>query len=362
MAKKQNVLPSVLSFRRGVVITDGGMFNVMPDGTTSPVKVVRHGILGTQNTAKEASGKTATKVANLQETDTARLDPGAEKLRVGMTVRFLPLSALLDSCCDAKNPTNTSALRAGLSDFLANVNGSEGVLDVAHRYIRNIVNGRWLWRNRAEATSVVVKVKANGTSYEFDSLSYSLNVFDGYCAKENELAGFVADCLTSDSPLGIAFEVEADIDFGMSGNEVYPSQNYVNGKPKGFARSLYRYGDSEYASSVDGSRIMGFAAIRDQKIGNALRTFDTWYPKDTFQKDTGVPADMAGPIAIEPNGANLDYMRVFRTKEHSSFTILGHVGEVDPNTDEGKFMIACLIRGGVYGNDGEETKATKEEE
>lgn len=351
---KQNALPSVLSFRRGIVISDGAMLNVMPDGKTTPVKVIRHGILGTQNTAKEASGKSETKVANLQETDTARLDIGAEKLRICMTVRFLPLRALLDSCCDAKKPSSTSELRFGLEKFLDSVDRSEGVLEIAHRYIRNIVNGRWLWRNRSEATSVIVTISVEGKSYEFDSLSYALNAFDSYCEKENELASFVVDCLKNETPLPFAFEVNADIVFGMNGgNEVYPSQNYVSNKSKGFARSLYRYGYSESISSVDdGSRIMGFAAIRDQKIGNALRTFDTWYPKDSFLKDTGVPANKAGPIAVEPNGANLDFMRVFRTKDHSSFTILGHIGEVDPNTDEGMFMIACLIRGGVYGNDG----------
>ncbi|MDP1872457.1 MAG: type I-F CRISPR-associated protein Csy3 [Gallionella sp.] len=351
MAKKQNILPSVLAFRRGVVITDGGMFNVMPDGTT-PIKVVRHGILGTQNTAKEASGKSTTKVANLQETDTAKLDIGAEQMRVCMTLRFMPLRSLLDSCCDAAFPVRTSDLRSGLSKFIELTDNSKGLLEVAHRYIRNVVNGRWLWRNRSEAATVAILIEADGKQYKFDALSYSLNSFDGYCAKEDELAAIVAKCLSSEKPVNIAFKVEADISFGTAGgNEVYPSQNYVNGKPSGFARSLYCYGNAERASSVDGSRVMGFAALRDQKIGNALRTFDTWYPKENFLKDTGVSAENAGPIAVEPNGANLDFMKVFRIKEHSAFTILGHIGEVDPNTEEGMFMIACLIRGGVYGND-----------
>lgn len=362
MSKKQNTLPSVLSFRRGIIITDGGMFSVMPDGATSPVRVVRHGIAGTQNTAKEASGKGETKVANLQQTDTARLTLGAESLRACTTIRFLPLRTLLDSCADAKNQPATSALRSGLENFLSAAAGSEGVMEVAHRYVRNMVNGRWLWRNRAEAISVAIEITTEGEKYKFNALSYSLNTFGDYSDDERKLAQLVAKCMASDAPLGIAFEVCADVEFGSNGgNEVYPSQNYVNGKPKGFARSLYRYGDAERDSVVDDSRMMGFAAIRDQKIGNALRTFDTWYPKENFHKDTGVSAENAGPIAVEPNGANLDFMRVFRTKEHSAFTILGHIGEVDPNTDEGMFMIACLIRGGVYGNDGADKANTLEE-
>ena len=42
---------------------------------------------------------------------------------------------------------------------------------------------------------------------------------------------------------------------------------------------------------------MGQAALRDQKIGNALRTIDTWYPAYEERRV---------PLPVEPNGASLD--------------------------------------------------------
>lgn len=360
MSKNQMVLPSVLAFNRGVVVTDARMLNVFPDGETTPVNVVRHGVVGTQNTAKEASGKSTTKVANLQETDSAKVDVGAVALRVEFELRFLPLTNALNMCRDAKNAKNEAALRSGLDTFLSKATASEGLLEVAHRYVRNMVNGRWLWRNRAEAMSVTVKVVLKGISYSFDALSYSLNQFDNYSNEEKILANAMVDSMTSDVTLRQTFEVSADVDFGTKGgNEVYPSQVYISGKPAGFAKVLYRYGMAERSSNTSGARCMGFAAIRDQKVGNALRTFDTWYPTDYFKSETGQKSDTIVPIAIEPNGANLTYMKVFRIKEASAFTMLGHIGEIDPDSENGMFLLACLIRGGVYGNDGSDVVKAK---
>jgi CRISPR-associated protein Csy3 len=85
---------------------------------------------------------------------------------------------------------------------------------------------------------------------------------------------------------------------------------------------------------------MGQAALRDQKVGNALRTIDIWYP--SFG-ERGVP------IPVEPNGANLDAQEFFRDKKTSGFDLMRRVGEIAPiDSPEGNFLLACIIRGGVY--------------
>ena len=61
-----------------------------------------------------------------------------------------------------------------------------------------------------------------------------------------------------------AIEIEARVGMGFGGSfEAYPSQNYLENKPRGFARSLYCLGVAAPASDA-GVRIMGTAAIRDQ--------------------------------------------------------------------------------------------------
>ena len=42
-------------------------------------------------------------------------------------------------------------------------------------------------------------------------------------------------------------------------------------------------------------------------------------------------------------------MEFFRKKgESSGFKLMERVGELDPETPEGLFLLACLIRGGVF--------------
>ena len=66
--------------------------------------------------------------------------------------------------------------------------------------------------------------------------------------------------------------------------EVYPSEELVLDKGKGKGKK------SKILYEVD-----GVAGMHSQKIGNAIRTIDTWYP-DYDEVNTG-------PIAIEPYGA-----------------------------------------------------------
>lgn len=90
---------------------------------------------------------------------------------------------------------------------------------------------------------------------------------------------------------------------------------------------------------------MGTAALRDQKVANAIRTIDTWYP-DYEQNG-------CKPIPVEPNGASLEAQRFFREigdkkNKSSAFDIIKELNITDPNSPQGMFFIACLVRGGVF--------------
>ena len=85
---------------------------------------------------------------------------------------------------------------------------------------------------------------------------------------------------------------------------------------------------------------MGQAALRDQKIGNALRTIDTWYPAYEERRV---------PLPVEPNGASLDAQEFFRNKgDASGVKLLLRLSELDPMTPDGLFLLACIIRGGGF--------------
>lgn len=345
-------LPGVLSFQRGLVVTDAPFFNVLDD-TQTPVMVVRHGIRGTQNVNKtaEASRSTAAtakreEVSNIQTTDTAKLDEHARALSVRFGLRFLDLENVLFACAPSSTDSDdlVRKYRESVLDFVDRAKQSAGIEDVAARFARNIANGRWLWRNRTIARTVDVRVTVNGKAVaEFDALAVPLNNFDGITDAERIVANLIADGLRGDDDSGL--NVEAHLDFGLSGAiEVFPSQNYVENKPRGFARPLYCLGTPERGAGSSGmdfasTRIMGHAALRDQKISNALRTIDTWYPSY---------AEHGRPLPVEPNGASLEAQEFFRDKKTSAFEFARRLNTLDPASPEGMFMIASLIRGGVF--------------
>lgn len=342
-----NKLPSVLAFSRGILITDAEFFNeVNGEYERHPVKVIRHGIRGTQNTNKKSE------ISNIQQTDSAKLDSRAEAMIARFSFRPLPLAGEQRfSLAPGKKDKDEeiTAIRQSIVDFINRAKGSVGLLEVSRRLARNIVNGRWLWRNRTIAAGVEIYVYRHGGTQAprldgmepiatVDALSVPLAHFNDYLEAETTLGEVIALNLSGESAKTLI--VEARLTFGMRGAiEVFPSQNYIENKPSGFARPLYRLGVPDKGDPGKDVRVMGNAAMRDQKVANALRTLDTWYPEyETWGR----------PIAVEPNGASLEAQHFFRQRNDSSFKMFTRLNQINPDDDEGMFCIACLLRGGVY--------------
>jgi len=87
------------------------------------------------------------------------------------------------------------------------------------------------------------------------------------------------------------------------------------------------------------------AAIHNVKIGNAIRTIDDWYKNAQF------------PIAVEPYGSVTQMGQAYRRSRSLGdlYTLmLDWLNEKDNVSDEDKnFVVANLIRGGVFGGKGD---------
>ena len=342
-------LPGVLSFQRCLVMTDGLFYSEMKDGSVVPLPVMRHGIRGTQNLNKASREGTETaasakreEVSNIQTTDSAKTAAGAVAAQVRFSLRGVDVNKALFACAPGQKDDmkEIAAFKKSIQAFLAKAVEGGGLDALALRYARNIANGRFLWRNHAVAAAVAVRVDMpDGTSCTFDALKVPFRSFSDFSEEEQKVASVLARGWKGEP--GAVLQVTARMDFGMEGPvEVFPSQNYLENKARGFARPLYCVGSTPEGQDRHSVRIMGQAALRDQKIGNALRTIDTWYPGFSGR-------DI--PIPVEPNGASLDAQLFFRNKgEASGFKLLLRVAELDPSSDEGQFLLACLIRGGVF--------------
>ena len=265
---------------------------------------------------------------NLVWGDDARLPFEVDTLKVFFTVKFLGNIA---------EPTthNRPEFEKNLKEKFQIYSTEIGFLSLAKRYVYNLVNARFLWRNRlgAEQISVQIKNGETGKIWDFeDAYQYKLNEFDLIeDAKVLEIAELVAKSFSEDSYL--LLEVSAFAKIG-DGQHIFPSQEMVMDIPKG-QKSKYLYEIKTKQGSC--------AGIHSEKIGNAIRTIDTWYISKV--EDSPKPA-----IAIEPYGSVPTRGEAYRTSQTDFYTLLiqwldgSEVAEQDQH-----FIVANLIRGGVFG-------------
>ena len=268
---------------------------------------------------------------NLQTVDVATLPADADTLKVQFTLRVLAGTGQPSACNDA-------AYRQKLLTTVGGYMQQHGFTELARRYAANLANGRFLWRNRIGAEQVEVTVARItegkvGASWTFDALSHSLADLKAHAADEQAL-GALATLITSGlaGEAHVLLQVTAFVRIG-EGQEVFPSQELILDRGRGDkSKTLYDIG--------------GVAAIHSQKIGNALRTIDTWYPE----------AAENGPIAVEPYGSVTTQGKAYRQPKEKTdfFNLLDGwiIKDKTPDADQQHFVIATLIRGGVFGEAG----------
>lgn len=271
---------------------------------------------------------------NLQTVDVAALPAEADTLRVSFTLRVLGGAGTPSAC-------NSADYKAKLLQTVASYVNSPGFAELATRYANNLANGRFLWRNRVGAEMVEVRVShlqdgQPACTWTFNALSLSLREFSTEAPGMPELAALLADGLAGSRH--VLLQVTAFVRLGF-GQEVFPSQELILDRGRSDkSKTLYKVND--------------VAGMHSQKIGNALRTIDTWYPDANTLK--------LGPIAVEPYGSVTTEGKAYRQpkqKEKADFyTLLDNwvLRDDVPPTPQQHFVIATLIRGGVFGDAGKE--------
>ena len=327
---------SVLAFERKLDISDGYFWQLDSDNanaTPSPVIIREKSVRGTiSNRLKKGIADDPAKLdaktenPNPQTVDVATLDDDKNTLLVKWSCKVLPFTGRPNICNDKDYQTK---LLATVNSYLQ----ENGVNELANRYATNIANARWLWRNRLGAETIGIKVscKINGSEINltFDnSKSYRLNDLEDTDDQIKTLAGLIEQGLTGGQFIILNIEGRANIGYGQ---EVFPSQELVLDPRK--SKVLYQINDK--------------AGMHSQKIGNAIRTIDTWYSDE-----------VRFPIAIEPYGAVTTLGTAFRQpKEQQDFYSLFDswiLKDEKPSLRQQHYVIAVLIRGGVFGASGKE--------
>ena len=333
---------SVLAFERKLDPSDGLLFSGewnQRDQKWKPVELREKAVRGTISNRQKAKDQDPAKLdakiqnPNLQKVDVATLPSNADTLRLNFTLRILGGAGRPSACNDAD-------YQQALENTVAGYVQQHGFGDLAQRYACNLANGRFLWRNRLGAEAIEVQIRHANSDGEkewtFDAFAFSLRDFDvpeQFSKAVEELKDVIQEGLNSKRPKFLEVTAFARM---SAGQEVFPSQELIldqgGSNQKGSKRkTLYKVNET--------------AALHSQKIGNALRTVDTWYPE---AEDENI-----GPIAVEPYGSVTSRGSAYRQprQKQDFYSLLDAwvLRGTEPSVEQQHFVMATLIRGGVFG-------------
>lgn len=335
---------SVLAFERKLDPSDALFFAGSWDqrnasGDWTPIRVKEKSVRGTISNRLKTKDQDPTKLdaaienPNLQTVDVAALPADADTLKVSFTLRVLGGAGMPSACNNADYQRKLLGTVQGYIDTL-------GFAELGRRYAYNLANGRFLWRNRLGAEQIAVQVArlVNGQpaqTWTFDALSLSMRDFEptsDTTSELTELGDLIANGLAGKHHL--LLQVTSFVRLG-AGQEVFPSQELILDKGKtSKSKTLYTVSD--------------IAGMHSQKIGNAVRSIDTWYRE----------AAENGPISVEPYGAVTTQGKAYRkpTDKMDFYTLLDGwiIKDQTPHPEQQHFVMANLIRGGVFGDAGKD--------
>ena len=344
MAKNEDKA-SVLAFDRRLSSSNALFFGVKWDernnGIGRPLPIQEKSVRGVIDNRLKDKDQNQTKVEasienpNLQTVDYCALGMDEDTLRVRFNIQ---VAGKVEPCA-CNNPAVQKKIEGIVSEFSEN----DRFMELARRYAVNLANGRFLWRNRLGAEQIEITIKADGKDYVF--LNIPLTKFDELedevGKKTNELGKKMADVLSGQNS-HINLEIDACVK-RFPGMEVYPSQELVldNSRGKGkkskhLFQANYKYQGKDFQA----------AALHPQKVTNAVHTIDDWYHPEADK-----------PISVNSYGAVTSEGKAYREPKNNDFYTLFDravqqgLSKLDPN--EQKYMMAMLIRGGVFGEGGE---------
>lgn len=363
--KAAAALPSSLAFARCVEPTqaimeavsagDGfqgiaSLFDARSPNTylKSPVRISTTTVRGTISHFDKVApadrmntGSKAINAANIATIEQALMPADADLLFTRFSVRFAG---------HALHPTmsNHPEFTANLLDFVAKYGKAGGFKELALRYLLNLANGSWLWRNQL-GDDLQVRIAYEDSVLIFSegdvdmSAGFSLPAITNEAMRE-QFAGLVekvAAVLGEETGQfsSICLECSALVRMG-AGAEVYPSQEMPS-------ESTQTVGVKEKCAKVlSKNRLMDgtdVATIHARKLNNAIRAIDTWHGEEGI-----------GAIAVDVFGADTFRAMAYRIKGNDLYSYLKDPIGLSQMLDKGlngihHFVVACLIRGGVFG-------------
>lgn len=332
-------IPSVLAYSRSLEPSDAFFSqkdSASHTNTESDLVVVTRQIKTTMSNRQKAAikndvAKLQAEISktNIQQTQTVYLDQDCDTLVVKTSLKVLPFSGEASSCNDAEF---NESVKGAVADYANRTSFKE----LSQRYATNIANGRWLWRNRFNASKIMITIKciiddAVEKEFTFNAKEISLKESVANAQGIDELAELIAKSLMGEIFLVVYCRAELVMGYG---HQVFPSEEMNTDKD--VPKRLYQ--------------VKGVSAFHAAKVGNAIRSIDTWYYTEVGK--------VAFPISIEVYGTVSNVSLAYRPPSNGTdfYTIFDKwllTGEL-PDIEQQHYVMAILIRGGLLGQSGKE--------
>lgn len=350
------ILPGIFTYRRSISQGRALMWacETIDGSGQAPLLVELSGLRGTKayDFWKKVDGAAAKKDGEYAKTATDMVSPNPQTvesafmpeskpfLKVDFSVKYLP-NALIPNVSGNRD---VDILFRSLAKSYAEKGGFDFL---GQQYVVPLVTGRWMWRNNEESVQKFIRITVMGSNpqvFEFEP-GYNCFTFDALSDTDkvsaSALGELIGNALSGKGPV-LGLRVEGIYEMG-AGSLVYPSQEMTIDRKEGDpSRVLYK---------VAHGGNNNHAAMHEQKIGNALRTIESWHGDDLF-----------GAIAVEPLGVVSSHQTSVRVEQRQDFYSLAkkHAVKWEKQLSEGAsldqidnlndlhFVIAVLIRGGVF--------------
>lgn len=372
---------TMLSLRKAVEITNGRMYQKDTKGTVEEIKV-KNKTIRTTNSARPKNGEELViGTANIQESHYATLNNIDSVLLIGFKIKFKEIFDIeMISKVELEEGNFVPKMRSFLKSTDINL-VNNALMENSFAYAYKIATGQFGWRNAdlSVNTSVNIIVKAFSKSEDSETITSNLTFEKtNYCnpkafnTKENSFRSSLLDINSNNIDLEsltnliykafkgeiiLTLEVEGSFDMGMPNAEIYPSQ--LMGKEKA--------SDGKNEMSKLLFEESNCAAITSQKIGNALRRYDSFNSegKEIAIEPLGVDLSLAESYRTEHAPGNYDLKNTGHYSFYKLMDLVTDTEEVDLLGDKGLnidswiYILGNIIRGGVFGRMGAKGKKEK---
>lgn len=347
-------LPINLAYERSIHPSDVCFFVVWPNGSKTPLSLMSRTSLGQMETAAlayDAKGnikKNATPEALAQDNphrmDFCSVPFGAQHIECVFSVSFSSELRRPYKCSDA-------AVKNTLVNLIKLYETRIGWDELVSRFLTNICQGEWLWKNTKKAYQTDIEIKPwpwEGSPVLFENIRANFHTDADLQVHPfwTKLKQLITDAFSTHDGLTI-FEITGYLT--MPSNAVlYPSQAFIENNKKEKERQSSRIFQH---TSIEGQKT---PIIGCYKAGAGIFKIDDWYPHAEERIRIGRFGVHKQDVTCYRHPATGKDLFTLLQKADEYTALLSTKKKISiETTNDLHFLVANLIKGGLFQHKGE---------